>query len=66
MDTKMHADAIPDADPATLKRPRDAARDVIAAIDAAWPTRAVPPPEMRQPDTDLSALERAGAKRAAA
>jgi NAD(P)-dependent dehydrogenase (short-subunit alcohol dehydrogenase family) len=34
MDTPMHAAALPDADPATLKRPRDAARELIALIDA--------------------------------
>ena len=37
MDTPLHALAVPDADPATLKRPRDAALEVIAAIEAAWP-----------------------------
>ncbi len=40
MDTPLHALAVPDADPATLKRPRDAALDVIAAIEAAWPAPA--------------------------
>ena len=29
----MHAAALPDADPATLKRPRDAARELLALID---------------------------------
>lgn len=38
MATRLHAQAIPDADPATLKRPEDAARDVLAAIDAAVAT----------------------------
>lgn len=33
MDTPLHAAAVPDADPATLKRPRDAARELIARID---------------------------------
>jgi NAD(P)-dependent dehydrogenase (short-subunit alcohol dehydrogenase family) len=33
MDTPMHAAALPDADPATLKRPRDAAAEIIALID---------------------------------
>ena len=33
MDTPMHAAALPDADPATLKRPRDAAREIVARID---------------------------------
>jgi len=37
MDTPLHALAVPDADPATLKRPRDAALEVIAAIEAAAP-----------------------------
>ncbi len=33
MDTPLHALAVPDADPATLKRPREAAREIIARID---------------------------------
>ncbi len=33
MDTPMHAAALPDADPATLKRPRDAAREIVDMID---------------------------------
>ena len=33
MDTPMHAAALPDADPAALKRPRDAAREIVALID---------------------------------
>ena len=33
MDTPMHAAALPDADPATLKPPRLAARELIARID---------------------------------
>ena len=37
MDTPMHAAAIPDADPATLKRPEQAARELIQAIEAALP-----------------------------
>jgi NAD(P)-dependent dehydrogenase (short-subunit alcohol dehydrogenase family) len=37
MDTPLHALAVPDADSATLKRPRDAALEVIAAIEAAAP-----------------------------
>ena len=32
MDTPMHAAAIPDADPATLKRPEDAARELLDGI----------------------------------
>jgi NAD(P)-dependent dehydrogenase (short-subunit alcohol dehydrogenase family) len=37
MDTPLHALAVPDADPATLKRPEVAAREVAAAIVAALP-----------------------------
>jgi len=40
MDTPMHALAVPEADPATLKRPEVAAREVAGAIQAALP---VPP-----------------------
>jgi hypothetical protein len=32
MDTPLHAVAVPDADPTTLKRPGDAAREVVASI----------------------------------
>jgi NAD(P)-dependent dehydrogenase (short-subunit alcohol dehydrogenase family) len=35
MDTPLHALAVPDADPATLKRPADAARELADAIFAA-------------------------------
>jgi NAD(P)-dependent dehydrogenase (short-subunit alcohol dehydrogenase family) len=38
MDTQMHADAIPDADPATLARPETVARIIVAMIGD--PTRA--------------------------
>jgi NAD(P)-dependent dehydrogenase (short-subunit alcohol dehydrogenase family) len=41
MDTPLHAAAVPDADPASLKRPEDAAAGLIAAIRTALPTRAV-------------------------
>jgi len=34
MDTPLHAAALPDADPATLKRPADAAREIIAVVAA--------------------------------
>jgi NAD(P)-dependent dehydrogenase (short-subunit alcohol dehydrogenase family) len=37
MDTPLHAAAIPDADPATLKRPEVAARELADAIVAALP-----------------------------
>jgi NAD(P)-dependent dehydrogenase (short-subunit alcohol dehydrogenase family) len=32
MDTRMHADAVPDADPSTLQRPEDVARRLVARI----------------------------------
>ena len=41
MDTPMHAAAIPDADPSTLKRPEQAARELADAVAAALPSRAV-------------------------
>jgi len=37
MDTPLHAAAVPDADPATLKRPADAARELADAIAQALP-----------------------------
>jgi NAD(P)-dependent dehydrogenase (short-subunit alcohol dehydrogenase family) len=37
MDTSLHAAAVPDADPATLKRPEVAARELADAIAAALP-----------------------------
>jgi NAD(P)-dependent dehydrogenase (short-subunit alcohol dehydrogenase family) len=37
MDTPLHALAVPDADPATLKRPEAAANELIDAIEAALP-----------------------------
>jgi NAD(P)-dependent dehydrogenase (short-subunit alcohol dehydrogenase family) len=40
MDTPMHALAVPDADPATLKRPEAAAHELADAIEAALPHRA--------------------------
>jgi len=42
MDTPMHAAAVPDADPATLKRPEQAARELADAIAAALPRRTAP------------------------
>src|SRR5262245_48243065 len=41
MDTSLHAVAVPDADPATLKRPELAARELADAIVAALPAVAV-------------------------
>ena len=35
MDTPLHAIAVPDADPASLKRPEDAAAELVAAIAGA-------------------------------
>ena len=40
MDTPLHAAAVPDADPATLKQPEAAARELADAIAAALPRRA--------------------------
>jgi NAD(P)-dependent dehydrogenase (short-subunit alcohol dehydrogenase family) len=37
MDTPLHAQAVPDADRSTLKRPELAALEVVAAIEAALP-----------------------------
>lgn len=37
MDTPLHAVAVPDADPATLKRPEAAARELVDAIAEAMP-----------------------------
>jgi NAD(P)-dependent dehydrogenase (short-subunit alcohol dehydrogenase family) len=34
MDTPLHAAAVPDADPTTLKRPADAAREIVALLEA--------------------------------
>src|SRR5919202_1525808 len=42
MDTPMHAAAVPDADPSTLKRPEEAARELADAIAAALPRGAGP------------------------
>ena len=40
MDTPLHAQAIPDADPTTLRRPEDCAADVLEAMSAALSSRA--------------------------
>jgi hypothetical protein len=37
MDTPLHAQAVPDADPSTLKRPELAALEIIDAIARALP-----------------------------
>ena len=36
MDTPLHAQAVPDADPAALKRPQDAAQEILALIEGAF------------------------------
>jgi len=41
MDTALHAMALPDADPASLKRPETAARELVDAIAAALPNSAL-------------------------
>jgi NAD(P)-dependent dehydrogenase (short-subunit alcohol dehydrogenase family) len=43
MDTPLHALAIPDADPTSLRRPEDAAADIIEAMLAALPYRNILP-----------------------
>jgi NAD(P)-dependent dehydrogenase (short-subunit alcohol dehydrogenase family) len=40
MDTPLHALALPDADPATLKRPDDAAREVLQQLEVSLPQAA--------------------------
>jgi NAD(P)-dependent dehydrogenase (short-subunit alcohol dehydrogenase family) len=40
MDTPLHALAVPDADPSSLKRPETAADEIIARLSAALPARA--------------------------
>ncbi len=45
MDTPLHALAVPDADPATLKRPEESAAELIDAIAAALPERLALSPE---------------------
>jgi NAD(P)-dependent dehydrogenase (short-subunit alcohol dehydrogenase family) len=53
MDTPMHAAAVPEADPSTLKRPEAAARELAEAIAAALPRCAV----RRVPSTSVQELE---------
>ena len=48
MDTPMHAAAVPDADPATLKRPRDAAREIADRIDRELAARLPPTLDLRR------------------
>ncbi len=42
MDTPLHALAVPDADPSTLKRPEDSAAEIIQAIAGALHARTAP------------------------
>jgi NAD(P)-dependent dehydrogenase (short-subunit alcohol dehydrogenase family) len=42
MDTPLHALAVPDADPSTLKRPEESAAELVDRIAGALPGRAVP------------------------
>jgi NAD(P)-dependent dehydrogenase (short-subunit alcohol dehydrogenase family) len=42
MDTPLHALAVPDADPSTLRRPEDSAADILRAMLAALPSQAAP------------------------
>ena len=41
MDTPLHSLALPDADPADLKRPEDAAEEILAQLHAVVATQAV-------------------------
>jgi NAD(P)-dependent dehydrogenase (short-subunit alcohol dehydrogenase family) len=41
MDTRMHRDAVPDADPTTLARPEQVARRLVQTLAAALPARRV-------------------------
>ena len=39
MDTPLHALAVPDSDPSTLRRPEDAAAEIVDALLATLPSR---------------------------
>jgi NAD(P)-dependent dehydrogenase (short-subunit alcohol dehydrogenase family) len=43
MDTPLHELAVPDADPTTLRRPEDAAAEIVEALLAALPSQAARP-----------------------
>jgi NAD(P)-dependent dehydrogenase (short-subunit alcohol dehydrogenase family) len=43
MDTALHALAVPDADPTTLRRPEESATEIVASLLTALPGRAKPP-----------------------
>lgn len=50
MDTPLHALAVPDADPATLRRPEDSARELADVLGGhLHGARAAPPPELASP-----------------
>jgi NAD(P)-dependent dehydrogenase (short-subunit alcohol dehydrogenase family) len=40
MDTRMHADAVPDADPSTLQRPAEVAARIVAIVESSAPSGA--------------------------
>jgi len=40
MDTPLHALAVPDGDPTTLRRPEDAAAEILESLLAALPSQA--------------------------
>jgi len=42
MNTPLHALAVPDSDPTTLRRPEDAAAEIVEALLAALPSQAAP------------------------
>ena len=48
MDTPMHAAAIPDADPSTLKRPEQSAAEIVEAVLAALPAGSLLPAGAQQ------------------
>jgi NAD(P)-dependent dehydrogenase (short-subunit alcohol dehydrogenase family) len=43
MDTPLHALAVPDADPGTLRRPEDAAAEIVESLIAALPSKTARP-----------------------
>jgi hypothetical protein len=57
MDTPLHALAVPDADPSTLKRPAVAAREFADAI-----ANALPEGELSAPTLSSFAAPRGGAR----
>ena len=47
MDTALHALAVPEADPATLRRPEESAADIVESLRAVLPGRALHPLAVR-------------------